>query len=384
MHRAIHYALIPRRPRGVFCPTTVCRCRETWPDKNESKTFKDSRRLSSLDFGTNGGSFRGVSNLLVGLLGALLATNQVSALTNLVEHTTGLALNVADPNDPVEKEFQKLMDQDDEAQGEVDKLIRDNSQFEAKGAGMPKEQLRRRILDRLDPVDKAYQDFIRRHPNHSRARVAYASFLGDTKGEEEAQEQLEKALEIDTNNPSIYNNLANIYGHIGPVKKAFEYYLRAIQLNPIEPVYYHNFGTTVYLFRRDAEEFFKINEQEVFGKAFELYSNAMRLDPQNFPLASDVAQTYYGIKPMPTDEALQAWTNALAIAHDEIEREGVYIHFARINLLAGRFGTAHTFLNSITNDMYAELKARLSRNLNQREKSSQPTNALPAGAVQKK
>jgi tetratricopeptide (TPR) repeat protein len=336
-----------------------------------------------LDNGHKGDSFYGVSTLLIGLLGALLATNQAVATSNLVEQATGISVSVPDPKDPVEKEFQKLMDEDDEAQGEVDQWIRENAQFEAKGAGMPKEQLRRRILDRLDPVDKAYQDFIRRHPNHTRVRVAYASFLGDTKGEDAAQEQLEKALELDTNNPAIYNNLANIYGHIGPVKKAFEYYIKATQLNPIEPVYYHNFGTTVYLFRRDAEDFFNITEQQVFAKAFELYSNAMRLDPQNFPLASDVAQTYYGIKPLRTDEALQAWTNALAIAHDEVEREGVYVHFARINMLAGRFAPAHAYLNAITNDMYSELKGRLVRNLNARQ-NPEPTNASPPAATDKK
>jgi len=73
--------------------------------------------------------------------------------------------------------------------------------------------------------------------------------------EEGAQEQLEKAIELNSKDPAAYNNLANIYGHIGPVKKAFEYYAKAIELRPLEPVYYHNFGTTVYLFRKDAMEF---------------------------------------------------------------------------------------------------------------------------------
>ena len=31
------------------------------------------------------------------------------------------------------------------------------------------------------------------------------------------------------------------------VKKAFSYYEKAIELDPKEPVYYHNFGTTVFL-----------------------------------------------------------------------------------------------------------------------------------------
>ena len=276
-----------------------------------------------------------------------------------------------------------MMDLDDEAQGEVDKWIRDNEEFASKGAGTPKEQMKRRIQERLDPVDRAYQEFIQHHPNHSRARIAYASFLGDTKGEEAAEEQLEKALTLDTNNAAIYNNLANIYGHTGPIKKAFEFYSRAIQLNPIEPVYYHNFGTTVYLFRKDAREFYGITEPQVFAKALELYSNAMRLDPQNFPLASDVAQTYYGIQPLPTDQALSSWTNVLGIAHDEIEREGVYVHFARLNMLAGRFAETHRFLDAITNDMYLELKKRLTRNLNEREKNPVDTNA-PSQTVQKK
>jgi tetratricopeptide (TPR) repeat protein len=310
-------------------------------------------------------------------LAALVATNPPAAVSNVVVQTTGVSIAVPDRNDPVEKEFQKLMDLDDEAQAEVDQWIGENDDFTAKGAGLPRELFTQRIQKRLEPVNKAYEEFLQRHPDHVRARVAYASFLGDVKGEEAAQEQLEKALALDTNSPAIYNNLANIYGHIGPVKKAFEYYAKAIQLNPLESIYYHNFGTTVYLYRTDAKEYYGIDEPAVFAKAFALYSNAMRLDPQNFPLASDVAQSYYGVKPLATDEALKAWTNVLSIAHDEIEREGVYVHFARINILAGRLATARAQLNTITNEMYADLKKRLSRNLVERESGTNTANAPP-------
>jgi len=326
-----------------------------------------------------------VINLLIGFLGAVLTTNQPAAATNSVSGPGTVAAILPATTDPneIEKELQKVMDEDDRAQGEIDQWIRDNDEFAAKGAGIPPAQLRRKIQERLEPVRKAYEDFIERHPTHSRARVAFASFLGDTKDEESAEDQLEKALALDTNNPAIYNNLANIYGHIGPVKKAFEFYGKAIALNPLEPVYYHNFGTTVYLFRNDAMECFNLNLAQVFAKAFELYSNAMRLDPDNFPLASDVAQTYYGIQPLRTEEALQAWTNALHIAHDEIEREGVYIHFARIKNMAGRFAEAHAELDSVTNDMYLELKHRIERNINEKE-SAAKTNAPPAATTENK
>ena len=124
-------------------------------------------------------------------------------------------------------------------------------------------------------------------------------------------------------------------------------------------------------------EYYGITEQQVYDKALELYSQALKLDPKDFPLASDVAQTYYGIKPLRTEDALRAWTNTLALAHDEIEREGVYLHLARIKLAAARFGEARAHLTAITNDMYAVLKKRLTRNLDEQERKAKETNAPP-------
>jgi tetratricopeptide (TPR) repeat protein len=324
-----------------------------------------------------------VSSLLIGLLGALLATNPPAAVSDLLADRTGITIKSGNTNDPVEKELDGILEQDDEAQGEVDKWIQENDAFAAKGAGISREQMRHKIQDRFAPVEKAYQDFIQEHPANSRARVAYASFLGDTKGEDAAEEQLDKALAVDTNNPAIYNNLANIYGHHGPVKKAFEYYAKALELNPNESVYYHNLGTTVFLFRKDAQEYYGIDEQKVFDKAFLLYSNAMRLNPTDFPLASDVAQTWYGVHPFRAPNALQAWTNALSLAHDEVEREGVYIHFARINIMSHNFSQARAILNNVTNDMYADLKHRVARSLEERQKDAQ-SNAAPAAVVPEK
>jgi tetratricopeptide (TPR) repeat protein len=314
-----------------------------------------------------------VSNLVIAAVSALLATNQPVALSNFVQTTTGIS--IAATNDPVEIEFKRLMDEDDAAQAEVDKWIRDNAEFTAKGAGTPPVEMRKKILDRFAPVRKDYERFIAQHTNHVEVLVAYASFLNDIGDEEGQHNYLERALELDKTDPAIWNNLANYHGHRGPVQKAFGYYEKAIELDPTEPIYYHNFGTTVFLFRKDVKEYYNINEQQVFDKALGLYSNAMRLSPTDFPLASDVAQTYYGIKPPRTEDALRAWTNAFSLANDEIEREGVHAHFARIKLNVGRFDEARGHLNAVTNAMYADLKNRLERNL--KEKST-GTNALSA------
>jgi tetratricopeptide (TPR) repeat protein len=322
-----------------------------------------------------------VSSFLLGLLSTLLATNQPAASNSSSSSSAkipGKAAAVQSLNDPVEKEYLQLLALDDAAQKEADKWIRDAKAFQAAGTSAPVDTLTARIEQRFQPVRKAYDDFLRRHPNHARGRLAYGSFLYEAHEEDQAVAQWEKAKDIDPNNPAAWNNLGNHYGHRGPLAKAFEHYEKAIELKPDEPVYFQNLATTTYLFRRDAMDFYKISEEQVFDKSLGFYRKAIELDPSNFPLATDLAQSYYGIKPLRVEEAITAWKYALKIANDDIEREGVYTHLARIELNCGRFEEARQHLNSVTNRMYDTLKERLVRNLNQKEAQAKSTNA-PAG-----
>ena len=303
-----------------------------------------------------------MADLLSGLLGVLIATNQPSALSNLVHQKTGAKIEIANTNDPVEREYLRLLEMDDAAQSDVDRWITEN-RAEANDGGT----MRLRIQQRFEPVEKAYKNFLERNPKHVKARIAYGSFLGDIGREHEAREHYEKAREVDPTHPAAWNNLANYYGHNGPVTNAFACYAKAIELRPDEPVYYQNFATTVYLFRHDATNYFGISEQQVFDKAMGLYRKALALDPGNFPLATDLAQTYYGIKPPRVQEAFKAWNAALEAARDDIEREGVRIHFARWHRTAGDFQAARRELNLVTNQMYSTSKERILKSLHNAE-----------------
>ncbi len=209
--------------------------------------------------------------------------------------------------------------------------------------------------------------------------LAFGSFLQDSGDESGAIEQFEKARATNPKNPAAWNQAANYYSHNSPVQKSFEYLAKAIELDPKVSVYYQNLATTVYLFRKDAIEYYKINEQQVFDKALELYQQAEKLEPGNFELAQDVAQTYYGIKPPRYEEALKAWTNAMQIATTDVEREGVHVHLARLKMAQNHFEEAHHHLDAVTNATYAELKSRLVRGLQEREHPTE-TNA-PLNAV---
>jgi tetratricopeptide (TPR) repeat protein len=325
-----------------------------------------------------------MSDVLTAALTLLLATNRPAALTNLVVERTGLAAFVVNTNDPVARELQSIMGADDAAQEEISKLVDETENPKDPLLAPQPMTLRGRMLQRVEPVKQRYEQFIRDHPKYAKGEMAYGSFLYDLGEEDEAVEHWEKARELDPKDPAAWNNLANVYAHHGPVEKSFPYYDEAIRLNPNEPVYLHNFGTLVFLFRRDATNYFKCDEQAVFRRAFELYQKAIALDPGNFQLAADVAQTYYGWNlptfPVPgeahvaeeklAETALKAWTNALSIASSDEEREGVYLHFARWNMRVGRFDDARTNLDTVTNAVHLAVRDRLAQSLAARQKAA--------------
>ena len=307
----------------------------------------------------------------------LLSIAAGSAAAPALSRTNSAEVPGPTADDPTEREYEKLLEEDDRAQEEVDQWIKDDLASRDQRGGESSITLRARVLQRLEPVRKGYDDFLKRHPGHTRARLAYGSFLMDLGEEDEAVKQMEKAREIDPRNPAAWNNLANHYGHRGPVTNAFAYYAKAIELNPNEPVYYQNLATTVFLFRVDATNFYRCTEQQVFDRSLELYRKALSLAPMNFVLASDYAMSFYGIRPARNDDALAAWEAALRIASTPQEREGVHLHLARVQLNAGRLDEARKHLDQVSDPIYTDLRKRIRRNLEEKLNPA-GTNAAPA------
>jgi tetratricopeptide (TPR) repeat protein len=311
-----------------------------------------------------------VSDLTFGLLSALLATNQPLAVSNLVQQQTGVALPVVNPNDPAEKDLHELMIADDNALEEVHSWIQTNQIPHSDTNAIA--QFNRKIRDRLDDVKHSYDNYLHRYPDSARGYLAYGSFLDDIGDEDGAMVQYSNSKQLDPKNPAVWNQIANYEGEHGELTNAFTDYSEAIRLDPSEPVYYRNFATTVYLYRKDAREFYHITEPQVFDKALELYRQAMKLNPDDLVIATDYAESYYGIKPLRTNDALMAWTNAYNICKDENEREGVLLHLARVKIAAGFYDEAQAQLDAVTNADFFVLRTRLERSL--ADHKNPPTN----------
>lgn len=318
-------------------------------------------------------------SIFLGFISVLLAAAAPQPGTNSDAQQAGPPVSAASTNNPEQAALDKVMGDDDATLDQVDSWIKENNAFAADGAGESKAQLNEKIQARLREQRQEYENFLKQYPTNAAAYLAFGSYLDNIGDEEGASVQYEKSRQLDPKNPAVWNNLANYYGENGPVTNAFAYYSRAIDLDPTEPVYYENWATTVYLFRKDAKEFYGIDEAQVFDKALALYQKAIQLDPTNFELQTDYAESYYGIKPLRTNDALVAWTNALKVAQNDFEREGVWVHLARVKMLAGNYAEASAQLNVITNSAYQQLRDRLVRDVAEREQEA-ATNAARAPA----
>jgi tetratricopeptide (TPR) repeat protein len=266
---------------------------------------------------------------------------------------------------------------DDAAQAEVEKWVQSNQALKPEERAASQSDLDRRIKEKLEPVGQAYGEFLTRHPRDVRARLGYGNFLEARGDEPGAQTQWERVLEIDPKNADAHHNLACRYTETGQVKKSFEFFSKAIELNPADPVYYYNFANTLYVLRSQAAAYYQLTEQDVYAKVLSLYSNSVRLDPTNLTYATDLAQTYYAMRPFRGEEALKAWTNTLARARSPLEREEVHVHLARAQMLAGRLDEARAQLNQVTNASLSGLKSNLIRAIEMREANGESSKAVP-------
>ena len=319
-------------------------------------------------------TFLAVRKFLACLSLTFLVTLRLGAETNTVVSPPTTTNAPANP-ELVQAAFEKLLAADNAAQAEVDRWVTDNQRFSAQGGGIDKADLRLKIEMRLATVRHAYEEFLQQHPDHVSAMLAYGSLLNDLTDEAAAAVQWERASRLAPTNPATWNNLANHAASSGDPKKAFEYFERSLSLAPGVATYLRNLGSAIVHFRTNAMAYYHLSEQAVLDKGLKLLCESQQKEGDDFPLATEIAQVYYGLQPPRVDEALLAWETARKLALDDVEQDGVRLHLARVNLQAGRYAEARRHLDLIKYEGYADLKRKLSDQLVQAQTAA--TNAPP-------
>ena len=275
--------------------------------------------------------------------------------------------------------LQRIIDMDNEAQAKADIWIREHEELN-KEKPFQDDTLPMRIRDRLDSVEKAYQDYLFSHSENMEARLAYASFLMDTGKDNEAAKEWLRLKETHPGHPVLLNNLGNYFAQKGDAPEAFPYYEEAMASAPREALYVKNLASVVYVFREEAMAYYRLKPQQALLLAQALYRKALLLKPDDFIARTALAQTWYYLTPFEPEKALADWKKAYELASDDSERQGILLHYARVAILSEKFDEAEKQLEEITYARHQELKKTLLNNLNERRKLAQEKSASDSPA----
>ena len=242
-----------------------------------------------------------------------------------------------------EKEFAQILQADNAAITQITSWIHNNLDRIQENE-TERDALALRIRDRLAPIRQQYLDFLKRHPQHARARVAYGSFLTHIDHRQGAIDQWKQALKTDPKNAAALNNLAIHLGTIAlqtrqtrGIQEAFRALDKAIQLNPKEPLYRHNFATLLCSFRQPASRYYKIKP------------------------AADRAEAFLDLTPFPHAEAIRAWQATLAIAETPDERDWAYLQTAIAHFKGEQWKHVTSTLKRMTGEHHQALAGQLRR-----------------------
>ena len=265
----------------------------------------------------------------------------------------------------VESELQTIFTADNAALSEITKWIEENNTL-IRTDSIRRDQLAQLIRMRLDRVRKQYLAFLKQHPKHARAHAAYGSFLAHLDDQQGALRELKASAKFGPFNAAVHNNIATHLGTIAVesgrhahVGELLETYQKAIRLAPRVPLYRHNYTIALSLFQKQAAAHLKCTPREVTEEALKQITEALRLDPNNFEIAADLAETHHDFKPLPREQTLTAWKHAATLATTDDERGWAELQMAIVNIETNHFKEAKQHLEKVNVEIYARLKQRL-------------------------
>jgi tetratricopeptide (TPR) repeat protein len=276
-----------------------------------------------------------------------------------------------DPRD-AERQFRFLLSRGDELQAQDDQF---NEHTPRAVIARWKAQMHR--------LEGDYKHFLHDHPQHARAMVAYGGLLDDQGREDEAMRWWEKAIAADPREPYAYNSLANHYGHDGEAAKALQYYQKAIDLAPTEPIFRFNWATTCQLFRNESLKVYGWNKDEIFRHCLEQFRSARDLAPENFDLSSAYAETFYQMPTPDWPEAYKAWQFCLHQKLDDRNHQFVCANLARVCIRMGHYDEAKQWASNLTAGEQDTVRRTIERRIADLTKPARPptsTNSPPTPA----
>tara|TARA_Y100001934_G_scaffold243497_1_gene300176 strand:- start:456 stop:1520 length:1065 start_codon:yes stop_codon:yes gene_type:complete len=267
----------------------------------------------------------------------------------------------------IEREFQRVLALDDEAMQQIAHWLEESRKLRKTDQSLAAD-LGRQTRHRLAQVRKSYEAFLKRHPNHDKARAAFASFLGCLRDDRGALTQWNRALLSDDKNAAAWNNLATHYGSLALengrseyIKQSLNAYTQAIRCAPKQPLYHNNLAVALGLsqFKKEAAAQFQVSPSQLPELALQHFQKAHDLAPHDFIYAADLAEAYLPIQPLPKQEALAAWEQARKLTEDPRQIQWIELQLAFLEIEDEQYDRAENHLKNVTDPTFQSYKQKV-------------------------
>ena len=254
--------------------------------------------------------------------------------------------------------------------------IVEREQLFLKNSSSPNKPLSEQELTRrAQQILSAYESYLEDNPRDVNGLILYGKFLRRMGQPRHATGLFLEADKIDPRLAVVKQNIANYLVEEGRLADALPFLLKAVELEPKEPVYHHQLGTFLFLFKEDLLSLGIASVQTNDRNMYEAFRSASKLAPDNFEYKLRYAQSFFDISDPDWDKVLGVWQDLRNQARDHpvSEREYLALGEARSMTQLGRGKEAVTILKTITSPSLRATRESLIKELKESDATGKPS-----------
>ena len=231
------------------------------------------------------------------------------------------------------------------------------------------------LTRRAQEILSSYESYLEDNSRDVNGLILYGKFLRRMGQARYATGLFLEADKIDPRLAVVKQNIANYLVEEGRLADALPFLLKAVELEPKEPVYHHQLGTFLFLFKEDLLSLGIASVQTNDRNMYEAFRSASKLAPDNFEYKLRYAQSFFDISDPDWDKALGVWQDLRNQARDRpvSEREYLALGEARAMTQLGRGKEAVTILKTITSRSLRATRESLIKELKESGATRKPS-----------
>jgi len=208
-------------------------------------------------------------------------------------------------------------------------------QFVERGEKDLAEGPKAKAMRRLELVDAAYKEGIRRYPDNARVRNWYGEFRYDQAGDTAAAVMSWKmATKLDPSLGAPFSNLGLHYCHVGDHTKCVGLVEQAVEKEPDNPDFLFNLVQLYFIHTPRTAKAHGWKEKRVYTEAMKMSKRAAELSPDDYELLQDYAVNFFAAERFGItadwDEAAEAWQRTREKAKNDDGKFYTWLNEARV------------------------------------------------------